>query len=188
MRPARLAYPSFFTRYRSRFPLLLALFFFILSNQFSLPLSWTHLSPSETFFISRCSVRNFGSPIILYHIIFYLSINSSLGRIIYSSTFIISKIFYGVKCPVAKNVAPIKLYHKLKYKSNSRFARKVWRSFHKKHSSFDVARALVAVGEQKRGTFTRKMSIWLASRAFFYHNIIFFNKNQVRNGKFYHFW
>lgn len=77
-------------------------FFFILSNQFPLPLSWTYLSLVETFFRSRCSVRNFGSPIILYHILFYKSSYSSLGRIIYSPTFIISKIFYGVKCPVAK--------------------------------------------------------------------------------------
>lgn len=101
--------------------LLLLVFFFILSNQFSLPLSWMHLSPAETFFTSRCSVRNFGSPIILYHIIFYLSIDSSLGRIIYSPTFIISKIFYGVKYPVAKDTAPIKLYHNLFYKSNRWF-------------------------------------------------------------------
>ena len=90
-------------------------FLFILSNQFPLPLSWTHLSPAETFFMSRCSVRNFGSPIILYHILFYKSSYSSLGRIIYSPTFIISKIFYDVKYPVAKNGAPIKLYHNLLY-------------------------------------------------------------------------
>ena len=126
VRPARLAYPSFFTRYRFRdlhcFPISSSLgSLFILSNQFSLPLSWTHLSPAETFFMSRYSVRNFGSPIKLYHILFYLSIDSSLGRIIYSSTFIISKIFYFVNFPVAKNTAPIKLYHKLKYKSNYQF-------------------------------------------------------------------
>ena len=96
-------------------------FLFILSNQFSLPLSWTHLSPAETFFMSRYSVRNFSSPIKLYHILFYKSSYSSLGWIIYSSTFIISKIFYGVKFPVAKNGAPIKLYHKLKHKSNCQF-------------------------------------------------------------------
>lgn len=126
VRPVRLAYSSFF--YSLPFPqshtptfLLLVLFLFILANQFSLPFSWTHLSPGETFSTSRCSVRNFGSPIKLYHIIFYLSNHSSLGRVIYSSTFIISKIFYFVNFPVAKNVAPIKLYHKLKYKSNCQF-------------------------------------------------------------------
>lgn len=140
VRPARLAYPSFFTRYRSRFPLLLALFLFILSNQFSLPLSWTHLSSAETFFTSRCSVCNFGSPIKLYHIIFYLSNYSSLGRIIYSSIFIISKIFYFVNFPVAKNVAPIKLYHKLKYKSNYQFFITRGEVFRVKGAGFDVAR------------------------------------------------